>query len=92
VPPDTEEHAASFYERTIELGRKPFPARISKKRYWSDLSRRPYMRGLRNLALALNESERFAEALAICDRLEDECGDGPAAASHRAVIFLNTRK
>jgi hypothetical protein len=50
------------------------------------------MRELRNLALALNESERFAEALAICDRLEVECGDGPAAASHRAVIFLNTRK
>lgn len=96
VSPDTEEHAAGFYERgeyeraeaifrllvdcfdgyaegynylgiialekrqldeaithfqkTIELGRKLFPARISKKRYWSDHATRPYMRGLRNLA------------------------------------------
>jgi tetratricopeptide (TPR) repeat protein len=136
VPPDTEEHAAGYYERgeyerahaifrlltdcfdgyaegynylglialeerkldeaiahfekTIDLGRKLFPARISKKRYWSDHDTRPYMRGLRNLTLALNRAGRFDEALAICDRLENECGDDTTAAANRAAIFLNT--
>lgn len=138
VPPDTEEHAAGFYERgeyekaeavfrllidcfggfaeghnylgliayeqrklekavahfekTIELGRTLFPARISKKRYWRDHATRPYMRGLRNLALTLNEAGRFGEALSLCDRLEDECGDELHAASQRAAIYLNTGK
>lgn len=138
VPPDTEDHAAGFYERgeydrakavfqllvdcfddyaeghnylglialeqrkldealvhfekTSELGRKLFPARISKKRYWSDHITRPYMRGLRNRALTLNEAGRFGEALALCDRLEQECADEFTAASFRASIYLNTRK
>jgi tetratricopeptide (TPR) repeat protein len=138
VPPDTEEHAAAFYERgdyerakavfqllfdcfdgyaeghnylglialeqrkldeavasfekTIEIGREFFPAGISKKRYWSDHVTRPYMRGLRNLALTLNQASRFDEALALCDRLEQECGDEFTAAAHRADIYLNTRK
>lgn len=138
VPPDTEEHAAGFYERgeydkgeaifrllvdcfdgyaegynylgliahgqgklegavthfekTIELGRAHFPARIAKKRYWSDHSTRPYMRGLRNLALVLNEAGRYDEALTVCDRLENECGDDICAASHRAAVYLNTRR
>jgi tetratricopeptide (TPR) repeat protein len=138
VPPDTEEHAAGYYERreydraravfrlltdcfdgyaegynylglialeqdrlddairhfekTIELGRKLFPTRIAKKRYWSDHATRPYMRGLRNLALALNQAGRYDEALAICDRLENECADDASATAHRATIFLNTRR
>lgn len=136
VPPDTEEHAAGFYERgeyerakavflllvdcfpgyaegynylglvalaqrrleeaighfekTAELGRKLFPARIGKRRYWSDHATRPYMRGLMNLAQALNEAGRFDEALSLCDRLENECGDKLTADSHRAPVFLNT--
>jgi hypothetical protein len=48
------------------------------------------MRGLRNLVLTLNELSRFDEALALCDRLENECGDDFSAASHRATIYLNT--
>jgi hypothetical protein len=59
----------------MEVGRKLFPARIGKKRYRSDHSTRPDMRGLRNLALTLNQTGRFDEALALCDRLENECGD-----------------
>jgi tetratricopeptide (TPR) repeat protein len=138
VPPDTEEHAAGFYERqeyekaeavfrllidcfgeyaegynylgliayqqckldlaathfekTIELGRKLFPARIAKKWYWRDHKTRPYMRGLRNLIMTLNEAGRFEEALKHCDRLADECEDDFTATSFRADIFLNTRK
>jgi tetratricopeptide (TPR) repeat protein len=40
--------------------------------------------------LALNEAGRFPEALAICDRLADECGDEVAATWHRAAVYLNT--
>jgi tetratricopeptide (TPR) repeat protein len=136
VPPDTEEHAAGFYERgeyergeavfrllvdcfdryaegynylglialqrnnlgeaithfqkTIELGRKLFPKRIGKKRYWSDHSTRPYMRGLRNLTLTLNQAGRYDDALALCDRLEQECGDDITVLSFRSAIYLNT--
>jgi tetratricopeptide (TPR) repeat protein len=86
------EAAVGHFEKTIELGRKLFPARISKKRYWSDHATRPYMRGLRNLALTLNEAARYDEALAVCDRLETECGDDFTAASHRAAVHLNTGK
>jgi hypothetical protein len=48
------------------------------------------MRGLRNLTLTLNEAACYDEALAVCDRLETECGDDFTAASHRAAIYLNT--
>jgi len=50
------------------------------------------MRGLQNLAMTLNEAARFDEALKVCDRLEDECGDDFTAAAYRAGVFLNTRK
>ena len=138
VPPDTEEHAAAFYEhgeyeraeaifrllvdcfdgyaegynylglialerrkldeaialfeKTIEVGRKLFPARIGRKRYWSDHATRPYMRGLRNLVLTLNQAGCFDKALALCDRLENECGDHMSAGWHRAAVYLNTRQ
>lgn len=82
--------AVERFEKTIELGRRLFPKRIAKSRYWSDHSTRPYMRGLRNLALTLNELGRFDEAMALCDRLDDECGDDMTAMSHRAAIYLNT--
>ncbi len=82
--------AIERFGKTIELGRKVFPARMRKTSYWTDHSTRPYMRGLRNLALTLNEAGRFDEALAICDRLADECGDEQTATWHRATISLNT--
>lgn len=86
------EEARGHFEKTIEVGRKLFPARIGKKRFWSDHSTRPYMRGLRNLTLTLNAAANFDEALALCDRLETECGDDFSAGYFRAVISLNTRK
>jgi tetratricopeptide (TPR) repeat protein len=84
------EEALAYFEKTIELGRKLFPKRIAKSRYWSDHKTRPYMRGLRNSVLTLNELGRFDEALALCDRLEKECGDDVSAAAYRAAISLNT--
>ena len=86
------DEAIEHFTKTIELGRKRFRPRIGKKRYWSDHATRPYMRGLQNLALTLNEAGRFPEALAICDRLADECSDEVAATWHRAAIYLNTRQ
>jgi tetratricopeptide (TPR) repeat protein len=86
------DEAIEHFGKTIELGRKRFAPRISKKRYWSDHATRPYMRGLQNLALTLNEAGRFLEALAICDRLASECGDEVAATWHRAAVYLNTRQ
>jgi len=83
--------AIAHFEKTIELGRKLFPAKIAKKRYWSDHDTRPYMRGLRNLTLALVEAGRFEDALRMCDRLEQEIGDIEHAVWHRATIGLNTR-
>src|SRR5213078_722367 len=83
--------AIAHFEKTIELGRKLFPTKIAKKRYWSDHDTRSYMRGLRNLALALVEDGRFDAALRTCDRLEHECGDVDHAVWHRSTIGLNTR-
>jgi tetratricopeptide (TPR) repeat protein len=84
------EEAIGYFEKTIEVGRRLFPKRIAKDRYWSDLATRPYMRGLGNLALALNEVGRYENALSLCDRLANECGDEFTAAAHKADIFLNT--
>ena len=86
------EDAIGHFEKTMVLGRKLFPEHISKKRYWRDHVTRPYMRGLRNLALTLNEAGRFDECLEICGRLENECGDELSAASFRADVYLNTRE
>jgi tetratricopeptide (TPR) repeat protein len=84
------EEAVGYFEKTIEVGRRLFPKRIAKDRYWSDLATRPYMRGLGNLAMALNEIGRYQDALALCDQLADECGDELTAAAYKAHIFLNT--
>src|SRR6266516_273146 len=84
------DQAIEYFRTTIVLGRKLFPARIARSRYWRDHSTRPYMRGLRNLALALNEAGRFAETLAICDQLEDECDDASTATWQRTAAYLNT--
>lgn len=84
------ERAIDYFQKTIVVGRQLFPARIARSRYWRDHSTRPYMRGLRNLALTLNQAGRFAEALGICDQLEDECDDAITAAWQRATVYLNT--
>lgn len=81
--------AIKHFETTIQVGRRLFPPRIAKKSYWRDLKTRPYMRGLRNLALTLNRTGQFDAALRVCARLADECGDDITADYHRAAIALN---
>lgn len=83
------QRAQAMFEKTVSVGRRLFPKRLAKKRYWIELSTRPYMRGLNNLAMVYTESGRYADALEICQRLERECGDGDSASEHRARIFLN---
>lgn len=86
------DEARAHFEKTIETGRKLFPARLAKKWYWRDHKTRPYMRGLRNLVLTLNEMGRYEEALTLCGRLVSECGDDYEVAAHQARIYLNTRQ
>jgi tetratricopeptide (TPR) repeat protein len=83
------DEAIEHFRRTVEVGRRLFPRRVGKKDWWRNLSTRPYMRGLRNLSLALNRGGRHEEALEVCERLADECGDDITAASRRAEICLN---
>jgi tetratricopeptide (TPR) repeat protein len=83
------DEAVLHFERAMSVGRKRFPKRIAKGRYWTDLDTRPYVRALRNLALALNLQGKSVEALRVADRLETECGDRLTAESHRARAYLN---
>lgn len=80
--------AIAQFEKTVEVGRTLFPKRVAKDSWWGDLSTRPYMRGLGNLALALNRAGRFDEALAVCERL-DACNRPDTVAARRVFIFLN---
>lgn len=81
--------AILHFQKTMELGRKLFPSRIARKSWWLDLRTRPYMRGLRNLALATLQAGRSDEVLVLCDRLEKECFDEATAAAYRANGMLN---
>jgi tetratricopeptide (TPR) repeat protein len=83
------EEALGHFQRTMEVGRRLFPKRIGKKRYWSDHSTRPYMRGLSNTAVVLSRMQRYDEALALTDRLEKECGEAAGAMDIRATTYLN---
>ena len=86
---DDPEAAIRHFEATIEIGRRQFPKKVAKRRYWNDLDTRPYMRGLRNLALTFNRVGRFDDAERICAQLADECGDDLTADYHRGEIALN---
>jgi tetratricopeptide (TPR) repeat protein len=84
------QEAISNFGRTMKMGRKLFPPNLARRHYWSDLSTRPYMRGMKNMILALIRAGHYDNALSYCDRLEKECGDEITANSYRADIYLNT--
>ncbi|MEE4603424.1 MAG: hypothetical protein V2J65_19230 [Desulfobacteraceae bacterium] len=83
------DEAIIYFDRTMLLGRKLFPPKMARKHYWTDLSTRPYMRGMKNMIMALIRVRRYDEALSFCDRLEKECADEITATSYRADIYLN---
>ena len=72
------------------FGAKSFPRRIARAHYWTSLETCPYIRGLRNLALALERAARWDESLAVCDRLENECGDRVSALATRSAVWIKT--
>ncbi len=84
------DEAVGHFERTIEVGRRLLPRRLPRSGWWRDDRTRPFMRGLRNLALALVQAKRYEEALVTCDRLVTECDDAITAAAHRASAYLDT--
>ncbi len=84
------DEAIDHFREAMEVGRRLFPKRLAKKYYWRQLKTRPYVRGLRNLALTLNRTGEYIEALDACEKLERECGDELTAAWQRAAIYLNT--
>ncbi|MDD5307418.1 MAG: hypothetical protein PHU25_08865 [Deltaproteobacteria bacterium] len=86
------DEAIACFEKTVEVGRRLFPKRIAKSRYGANPSTRPYIRGLINLVHALNDAGRSDDALAVCERLEKECGARDGTAWHRAVAYLNAGK
>lgn len=83
------DEAMEHFERALEVGRGLFPKRMAKKWYWSRQETGPYMRALRSKTIALTRAGSYEEALALCDRQEQECGDLDAATTFRASIFLN---
>lgn len=84
--------ALAWFARALEVGRTLFPKRIRKSMWWSDIDTRPYIRAMRNTALALAWAGRHADVLPWCDRLEQECFDVDAAAVGRAAACLNLRR
>jgi tetratricopeptide (TPR) repeat protein len=84
------DEAVEHFRRAMDLGRKLFPKRMARSRYWSDLSTRPYIRAMRNLTLTLNRAGRYEESLEYCGHLEQECGDEISPVAYRASIYLNT--
>ncbi len=84
------DEAIYYFDQTMVLSRRLFPSKMARKHYGSDLSTRPYIRGMRNMILALNRAGRYDEALSFCDRLEKECGDDISAVWYRADIYMNT--
>jgi tetratricopeptide (TPR) repeat protein len=83
------DEAIEQFNLAVNAGRKLFPKRVRKDSYWSNTDTRPYMRGLRNLALALNQAGQCDKALKVCSRMDQECGDTMIADSRRAAIYLN---
>ncbi len=83
------DEALPLFRDTISVGQRLFPKKLGKKHFWIELSTRPYMRGMRNLAYTLNMAGEFDEALSICNRLESQCDDTITADSYRAQIYMN---
>ncbi|MDB5098376.1 MAG: Tetratricopeptide 2 repeat protein [Cyanobacteria bacterium RYN_339] len=84
--------AIACFERTSEVGRAALPKRIAKASWWSDLDTRPYMRGRRNLAVALQRAGRHRDAITVATQLARECGDDLEADAHLAAAHLCLRE
>lgn len=83
------EEAIHFFEKAAEVGKTLFPSKFPKNEYWNHLETRPYMRGLRNSALAALRLQDFEKAETAIEILDKECGDWYPVCQGRAIIALN---
>ena len=84
------EEALGWFEKAKNVGRKLFPKRIKKERYWGDSSTRPYIRALIYLAQTYNRIGDYEAALSYCDKLEKECHQDVFAESERTPVYMNS--
>jgi tetratricopeptide (TPR) repeat protein len=82
------EEAIAHFQRTMEVGRGALPRRVAKNSWWSNLDTRPYMRGQRNLAVALQRAGRYRDVITVATTMERECGDEIEARAHLASAHL----
>ncbi len=83
------EPAIAHFQRAMDQARTLFPKRLAKKHYWTNHDTRPYMRAMRNLVGARMRMAHYEQALELCERMVQECGDVDAAETFRAHIYLN---
>ncbi len=79
---------ARFQEAEV-VGRKQFPRRIAKSRYWSDHDTRPFLRAIMHQVAVHNRMGEYEKALGLCDRLEREHGQDITAEALRVPVLLN---
>lgn len=84
------DEALKNFEEAIRVGRASFPKKFPKDQYWVDHDTRPYIRAIIHKARTLNRIGRYEDALALCLRLEQECGQDITADVERASICLNS--
>jgi tetratricopeptide (TPR) repeat protein len=86
------DEARAFFELAVAAGRRRLP-RTLKKTDWNDERQTsPYLRALRNLALVCERSERYEQALEVCEHLRSECQDFDSADSYAATTYLRMKR
>jgi tetratricopeptide (TPR) repeat protein len=81
--------ALAHFRDAEDVGRKQFPRRIAKSRYWSDHATRPFLRAIMHQVSAHNRLGEYDTALALCDRLTRDYGQDISADDLRVPVLLN---
>jgi len=84
--------ALAHFKEAEAVGRKQFPRRIAKSRYWSDHDTRPFLRAIMHQVSIHNQLGQFHEALASCDRLARDYGQDMTANALSVPVLLNDRQ
>lgn len=83
--------ALAHFVQAESVGRKAFPRRIAKSRYWDDHHTRPFLRAVMHQVAAHNRMDAHANALAVCDRLQQDFGQDITADELRVPVLLNAQ-
>ena len=84
--------ALANFQSAQVAGRKQFPRRIAKSRYWSDHDTRPFLRAIMHEVAVHNRLGEYKKALDLCDRLERDFGQDITAEALRVPVLLNDRQ